>query len=90
MILYFYCEAHVYSHSNGDLSSTCIVITMRDAFNRSALSGKYCPFPTTTRMRTMAPSSDRVDGPPYIDREKIRISQTFMEILGFGSRLKFW
>ena len=35
-------------------------------------------------------SIDRVDDPLHINRERIGISQVFMEILRFGSRSKFW
>ena len=33
---------------------------------------------------------DGVDDPLHINRERIGISQVFMEVLGFGSRSKFW
>ena len=40
-------------------------------------------------MRILALLGGRVDGPLHINREKIEISQAFIEILGFKGRLKF-
>jgi len=66
-----------------------------DICSRSALPRKYCPssttkgFSTTTPMRIMALLGGRVDDPLHINREKIEISQVFIEILGFKGSLKF-
>ena len=40
-------------------------------------------------MRIMALLGGRVDDPLHINREKIEISQVFIEILGFKGSLKF-
>jgi len=59
------------------------------------LPRKYCPssttkgFSTTTLMRIMALLSGRMDDPLHINREKIRVSQVLIDILGFKGRVKF-
>jgi len=66
-----------------------------DICSQSALPRKYCPpsttkgFSTTTPMRIMALLGDKGDDSLYINREKIKISQVFIEILGFKDRKKF-
>ena len=60
-----------------------------DICSRSVLPRKYCPssttkgFSTTTLMRIMALLDDRVNDSLHTNREKIKISQFFIEILGF-------
>jgi len=57
-----------------------------DFYSRSTLPRKYSStsipkgFSTTTPMRIMALFDDRLGGSLYINREKIKISQVFMEI----------
>ena len=66
-----------------------------DICSRSTLPSKYCPsstakgFSTTNPMKIMALLGGRAGDPLHINREKIEISQVFVEILGVTGRSKF-
>jgi len=66
-----------------------------DICSRSTLPSKYYPsstakgFSTTSPMRIMALLGGRAGHPLHLNREKIEISQVFIEILGFKGRSKF-
>ena len=89
--------AHVSQHipkTLSKISPTKLLPMVGDICSRSTFPSKYCPsstakgFSTTSPMRIMALLGGRVCDPLHINREKIEISQVFIEILGFKGRSK--